>query len=146
MADLPEDAHLGAAYQEHGLRKWLRKHYYPNGPDAVEPYLLPFKVMNKLMATPSGDATLTPPTKAGMLPHEHTVSGMSMAAWHDFLAHGERHWRLFRQPNVDPEDSLVRDTRPWVEQVMHRGSPDENRHLHDPQLIYHPSLKVTGSS
>ena len=139
MADLPEDPHLGAAFQQHGLRQYLRNHYYPNGPDAVAPYLLPFKHMNQLMATPPGEAKLTPATEAGIEPHAHTVAGMPEEAWHTWhLASGRRHWRLFRQPNVDPDNSLVRDTRPIVEQLLHKGTPQEHQHLHDPELIYHP--------
>ena len=138
MADLPEDPHLGAAFQQHGLRQYLRRHYYPHGPDSVAPYLLPFKRMNLLMASPPGDAKLTPATQAGIADHVHTVAEMSEDAWRSFLASGRRHWRLFRQPNVDPENSLVRDTRPIVEQLLHKGTPDEHQHLHDPDLIYHP--------
>ena len=137
MADLPEDAHLGAAFQEHGLRQWLRRHYYTSGPDSFQPHVLPF--MTKLMTTPKDDASSTAGTQAGIPPHQHTVAGMSMDAWRAFQAiSGRRHWRIFRQPNVDPEDSLVRDTRPLMEQILHRGSPKEHRHLHDPALIYHP--------
>ncbi len=131
MHELPEEARLGAAYQNHALRSFLAKHYYPHGADRVEPFLLPFKHLNERFGGASGPSY-------DQVPHEHTVAGMPERAWADFVAGAKRHLRLLRQPNVDPADSLVRDTRPLKEQLMHVGTPDEHRHPKDAALLYHP--------
>ena len=92
------------------------------------------------------------------VPHEHYVAGMPEAEWEKRVEAGaKRHLRLLRQPNVDPANSLVRDTRPiWQQvrrsvcfaerstyssarpQLLHRGDPAEHRHPHDAKLLYHP--------
>ncbi len=73
------------------------------------------------------------------MPHTHTVAGVPEAQWAAAVAAGaQRHLRMFRQPNVDPADSLVRDTRPVWEQLAHKGHPAEHRHPRDAPLLYRP--------
>ena len=112
-------------------RRWLKKHYYEDGTDHVRPvrvlfaeprclvvvadsarqFLLPFKWLN----THLGGLGNAPGAE---VPHEHYVSGVPEAEWEQRVSAGaKRHLRLLRQPNVDPADSLVRDTRPIWQQV-----------------------------
>ena len=74
-------------------------------------FLLPFKWLN----THLGGLGNAPGAE---VPHEHYVAGMPEAEWEKRVEAGaKRHLRLLRQPNVDPADSLVRDTRPIWQQV-----------------------------
>jgi hypothetical protein len=166
MLELPEDPSIGAAFQQHKLRRWLRENYYPDGTDHVRPvrpacshacsvantlvryltrwssdaciailclqFLAPFKWLN----THLGGLGNAPGAE---VPHEHTVSGLPEPEWEKLVAErAQRHLRVFRQPNVDPSQSLVRDTRPIREQLLHKGDPAENRHLRDAEILYRP--------
>lgn len=69
----------------------------------------------------------------------HRVSGMPAAEWEKLVEEGaRRHLRMLRQPNVDPADSLVRDTRPIWRQMLGLGDPAEKRKPHDAKLLYVP--------
>ncbi len=73
------------------------------------------------------------------VPHAHTVAGLPEDAYERRVEEGaQRHLRIFRQPNVDPAASQVRDTRPVLEQMLHKGDPAEHRHLKDEPLLYRP--------
>ena len=114
------------------LRSWLKRHYSEEGTDHVRPFLAPFKWLN----THIGGLGNAPGAE---VPHEHYVSGLPAPEWEARVAAGaQRHLRIFRQPNVDPSQSLVRDTRPIREQLLHKGDPAEHRHPRDAPLLYHP--------
>jgi hypothetical protein len=78
-------------------------------------FLLPFKWLN----THIGGLGNAPGAE---VPHEHFVAGMPEEEWEKRVEEGaKRHLRLLRQPNVDPADSLIRDTRPIWQQARSSG-------------------------
>jgi hypothetical protein len=101
-------------------------------------FLAPFTWLNTHWGGPAGAPPA--PGAAAAAPHAHTVAGLPAEAY-ERAAEEEghkRHVRLFRQPNVDPAESLVRDTRPILQQMRHKGHKGEGRHPADEPLLYHP--------